>query len=635
MIQHGYAGSLLRVDVSTGKATYEPTDTYSGRFIGGRGMALKIYWDEVGPDIDPLHEDNKMIFALGPLAGIPALGGSRWGIFGKSPLNGLDRFNYGNLGGSWGAELKFAGLDGVILQGKSDKPVYIIIKNGTAEIHDASELWGMDTFATRTRLKEKHGNAVKVVSIGPAGENCVSTAILFAEGDASGSGGLGAVMGSKKVKALVVAPEHRKEMSIACPDKLRDIAREIRAIERGNTKVWGMDFMAQGEQTKKSPCYGCMAHCLRVDYTAEDGHKGKFMCQSRFFYFGHALMHYLKETDVPFKANKLCDYYGLDTWTLQDTLDWLLRCHQAGILSEEETGLPFSQVGSLEFIEKLVAMISLKQGFGEVVALGAQNAARKLGPAFEEQIKHIDAYEPRMYTINTLLVPFEPRVPIQQIHEGGLTLAQWATWAKGDETMHITSDVVKGIAKAFWGGEAAADMTTFDGKALAAKLIQDRQYVKESLVLCDWMYPVMDKPKADNHVGDPTVESRVYSAVMGGETSPEELSSYGERAFNLQRAVLLREGHRARLDDMLPDEWHDEPIAGHVADPDCLAPGKDGTPRSMLGRRVERGPYMKLLEEYYQIRGWDPVTGLQTKQGLDEIDLTDIVNTLDKEKLLA
>jgi aldehyde:ferredoxin oxidoreductase len=632
--QYGYAGEVLRVDLSSGSAARVMTSDYAERFLGGRGIAVKIYWDEVPPETRAFDEENRLIFALGPLAGIPLLGGSRWGVFGKSPLSASEKFCYGNLGGRWGVGLKFAGYDGLVIQGKSDKPVYLLIHDDNVEIRDASSLWGRGARETLDILKKELGKEARVVSIGPAGENRVTTATLLADGDASGSGGMGAVMGSKRLKAVVVKAG-KKEIKTAEPERLHEITDFIRGLGKGNVLVWGMDFMAQGAKSKKAPCYGCLGNCVRVNYTADNGTKGKFMCQSRFFYLVMALGYYGEENDVPFHANKLCDDYGIDTWELQSTLEWLVRCNQAGIIAEETIGLPMAKVGSLEFIEAMAKMIATREGFGDVLAGGLEKAAQEFGDPGVLQIKHVNAYDPRLYITNALVFPFEPREPIQQVHEVGLTLAQWASWAKGVEGAHLSSDVLRGIAGRFWGGEAAADFTTYDGKALAAKKIQDRQYVKESLMLCDWMYPVLDIPNSEDHVGDPAIESRIVSAVLGEETDEPSLNRVGERVLNLQRAILAREGRRGRLDDTLPDEWHTSPLESHVADPDCLVPGKNGEPVSRLGSVVDKEQFERMKDEYYRLRGWDVATGLQTETNLEELGLGDIVDDLNHRGLIA
>ena len=634
MSARGYTGRILRVDLSTGKTHTVETSAYAERFLGGRGLGAGIYWDEVSPETDPFHESNRLVISTGPLAGIPALGGSRWGVCAKSALDVTPHYNYGNLGGTFGAELKFAGYDCMVVQGAAERPVVIEIQGDRVSITPCPELRGKSTIDARESLKARLGEKVKVFGIGPAGENRVPFATAFADGDASCGGGMAAVMGSKNLKAIAVRGEH-KSADVADPETLREITRRIRGFGRGNVKVWGFDFMAHGPKTKRMPCFGCMGNCLRVSYTADNGKRGKFMCQSRFFYSPYAWLFYGDDNDVPFLANRACDEYGLDTWKVQEIVDWLVRCTEAGIVTEEQSGLPLSQVGSLEFIEKLVSMTALRQGFGELLSLGAAGAAAALGEAAIAQLRPYDPYEPRFYNINTFLFPFEPRQPLPQLHEAGLVLSQWASWRKGIEGAHITTEVFRGIARRFWGSEEAADLTTLDGKALAARLIQDRQHAKECLIVCDWMYPVMDIPLGDDHVGDPTIESSILSAVTGETWSEQDLYKVGERVFNLQRAILLREGHRAREQDVLHKEWHETPLEEHIGDPECLVPTADGQTATRIGARIDMPEYLRERDRYYQLREWDVTTGLQTRAHLGSLGLADVADGLAKRGLLA
>jgi len=615
-----YAGKILTVDLNTGKSGELDTFYYADRFLGGRGIASGLYWDLAAPETGAYDEKNPLIISLGPLAGIPALGGSRWGIYAKSPFPENEKFCYGNLGGYFGAELKFAGYDGLVITGKAPQTSILFISDSSVSILSAEDLRGKSTVETFSEVKERTGSKAKVLSIGPAGENMVPLATVFADGDASCSGGMGAVMGSKNLKAVAVRGSRRSVDTVDREELIR-IEKEIRRYNRGNVKVWGLDFMAQGPKTKKLPCYGCMANCLRVKYTPEKGTAGKFMCQSRFFYLQYAWSYYGKETDVPFHANRLCDEYGIDTWELQIVMEWLLRCDAEGVLNGEQIGLDMSMIGSYEFIRDLVTMTALKQGLGEVLARGARAAAGTVGGDAPALVKRSDPYDPRYCTVNTFLFPFETREPIQLLHEAGLVLSQWSSWAKGVEGSHISSDVVRRIARRFWGSAKAADMTTMAGKAEAAVRIQNRQYAKECLGLCDWMYPVIDNPGSKDHLGDPAIESRIASAAIGREIDEADLYKYGERVFNLQRGILLREGHRAVYDDILHEEWHNEPMEHHVADPECLVPGPGGKPVSMVGSRILMQDFEKAREEYYHLRGWDVETGLQSVGNLKDLGL--------------
>lgn len=733
-----YAGKILKIDLTSGTSETLNTADYADRFLGGRGIASKLYWDEVPPEAGAFDKENCIIVSLGPMAGLPAIGGSRWGIFAKSPFPVRDHFCYGNLGGFFGAELKFAGYDGLVITGKAEEPSILVIEGvgvgtedgendesarvkinetaqkeaGAGTIDPRSEtsdfygfigllpadgIWGLPTDKAFDAVKKKTarflntrgveseadarrisdytnktersdiitGNKtgrsndisakkIKVMAIGPAGENLVPIATVFADGDASCGGGIGAVMGSKNLKAVAVvrgsggAATNLGATPMSGPDRqfgttpmqrlgdsnkeqLKRIEHEIRSYERGNVKVWGLDFMAHGENTKKFPCYGCMANCLRVKYTAANGKSGKYMCQSRFFYMAHAWGYYGEENDTPFYANRLCDEYGIDTWEVQGIIEWLLRCHAEGVITEAESGLQLDKVGSFEFIRDLVDMVAHRRGFGELLCKGAEKASREYGKGSEKQYKRNDPYDPRYCTVNIMLLPFETREPIQQLHEAGLVLSQWSSWAKGVEEAHISSDVVRGIARRFWGSEKAGDMTTLAGKAEAAVRIQNRQMAKESAEICDWMFPIIDNPAGDSaeeRVGEPSVEARLLSAALGREISEEEYYTIGKRVFNLQRAILLREGHKAVQDDVLPGEYHENPLEYHVADPDCLVPGDGGEIVSQVGNVIDMPSFKRLREEYYHLRGWDIDLGLPSVIGLKALGLSEVAEDL-------
>lgn len=287
MTANGYAGKILRVDVSSQRTGESPTADYSERFLGGRGLATKVYWDEVPPQVSAFDPENRLIVATGPLCGIPVIGGSRWEVCGKGP-GGQHRFCYGNLGGRWGASLKFAGYDAVTIQGKSDDPVYVYVHEGEAEIRDASVLWGRGAIDTREMLKRELGGSVKVLAIGPAAENLAVMATLLAENDASGSGGLGAALGAKKVKAIVVRSEVRG-VKVADSARLKRLTDHYRQMRRcfpfdgwEYLSRWSRDPTAEprlmpGPEMKKEPCYGCLGRCARRVYVSSEGKAGKFI----------------------------------------------------------------------------------------------------------------------------------------------------------------------------------------------------------------------------------------------------------------------------------------------------------------------------------------------------------------------
>ena len=642
LVESGYAGKILRVDLASGSITTVPTSTYTDRFIGGRGIGAKIYWDEVPPETRALDAENKLIFVTGPLAGFPSLAGSRLQICGKSPATTPELFCYANLGGSFGAELKFSGWDGIVIQNKSDKPVYLLIQDGTVELRDASALWGKDSVATRELLKGEHGSPIKVLSAGIAGEHMVPFATVLAEDDSAGASGFSAVMGSKKLKAIAVRGSSK--VAPAKPEKLKELTDYVRKLAKDRRITPPTLNEAPFPLTrKKTACYGCIAGCLRAVYEGSSGEKGKFMCQQSGMYVSAAMQYYQKWTEVPFLASRLCDKYGLDTMVIAPLIKWLHRCWQAGILTDEKTGIPVSQYGSLEFIESVIKKISLREGFGDVLAQGVMKAAAFVGNGAEGLIGDLLfprtgeewVYDPRMFITNGIFYAMEPKRPIQHLHEISWLIAQWVDWKKGVENAYVSTDVVHMVAKRFWGGEVASDFSTYEGKALAAKKIQDRQYAKESLILCDYAWPIAHVKYSDSHLGDSTIESKIFSAVVGKEVDEIGLYQIGERVFNLQRAILAREGHRGRESDKLPEFSYTMPLELTEKNPDCLFPGRDGQTLTRKGAVVERDKFESMKAEYYSYRGWDAASGLQTKKKLNELGLADVATDLAQRNLLS
>lgn len=647
----GYAGRILRADLSSRRASTVPTEEYAGRFLGGRGIAARIYWDEVPPGAGPFDAANRLVFITGPLCGVPAVSGSRWEVCGKGPQS-PPRFSHANLGGRWGAALKFAGYDGVIVQGISDKPVYLFVHDDKAEFRDASGIWGMHALQAAEALKGELGSQARVTAIGPAAENRVVTATFLADNYTIGSGGLGAVMGAKNLKAVVVL-EGRQPVRIARPDELREVTEHYRGLNRAfptdgweHLSRWSRDptlepRLMPGPEMKKETCYGCLGRCARKTYVSSDGRKGKFICHAAFFYQPWADRYYGDWNDAAFEATWLCDTYGLDAVALDLMIDWLHLCHQAGILSDESTGLPISKLGSAQFIRTLVRRIAFREGFGDLLAQGIHRAAEAIGPAAVEQVGlagHLAEpgyypYGPRLYNTNALLYAMEPRMPIQQLHEVGLLMAKWSAGTRG--LTSITSEVVRTVARKFWGGEAAGDFTTWEGKARAVKMIQERQYVEASLILCNFLWPITDCEASPDKAGDPGLESRILAAVLGNGASEHDLYRVAERIFNQQRAILVREGHRGRSFDTLAGHFFNQPLKYDQANAECLVPGKDGQAVSRRGAVVDRDGFEKTKDQYYALRGWDVATGLQTRDSLEKVGLPDVALDLERRGLLG
>ncbi len=633
MPDYGYAGEILKVDLTSGKIIKQPSKDYTDKYIGGHGLATRLYWEMVPPQAKAADPENCFIAASGPVAGFPGFAGARWKLIAKTTLNNPESFNYCNLGERWGSVLKFAGFDAIAVQGKADKPVYIFVHEGKAEIKDASHLKGLSTFDASEAIAKETGGRPSVLAVGPAGENLIPFAIAQSEG-ASGSGGMGMVMGSKNLKAIAVAGEKRP--AAANPERVREL---IKIIQDNKPKmdmpmIWGVPGLS-----KPHACYGCGIGCSRETYPL-DGRQYKALCQAAFIY--EQFLPMPRKDPIELLGTRLCDGYGLDTSVMQSMIEFLNGCYKEGLLTEKQTGLPLTKIGSTEFSEKLMRMVAMKEGFGAVLAKGIIGAAAEIGQKAKDILPRYVAtrgsekkdYDPRVLMTTGIFYATEPRRPIQQLHEvSSLSMAWNGMGDAGPGSKPgsmFSSEKFRTFARKFWGGEMAADFSTYEGKALAAKKIQDRVFFKESMVICDLRWTMTQAQRVLGLTKDTVSPEQVYSAITGQETDDDGLSRTGERIFNLQRAVLLRQGWGGRKGDTILDYFFNTPFKkGELFfNVEGLMPGKDGEVMSKVGAVVEKDKFEQMKTEYYELRGWDAATGYPTKARLKELGLNDVAEDL-------
>jgi aldehyde:ferredoxin oxidoreductase len=637
MTRFAYAGEILEVDLSSGSINKIPSAPYTERFLGGRGLAAKIYWDTVPIAARAYDPENCLIYATGPVTGYTRIaGGCRWQVCAKSPVTVPESFSYANLGERWGTRLKYAGYDALVVRGKADRPVYIYIRDDKVEMCDAASLWGKFAIEAGDSLKAELGQDVSVLTIGPAAENLVPFATMLTDDGASGASGLGSVMGSKNLKAIAVAGE--RQLQAADPAGLENLARRIQLLRKDTWKNWLDDVPGR---TKLRACYGCPSGCFRKSYV-EAGRRYKFFCQATHVYWPEGERDGQESAEIAMLAVRLCDRYGLDTTILRPLIDWMADCYREGVLHDNDLELPLSKIGTGEFIELLTRKIALREGSGDVMAQGIIETAAQVGGRAQE-LSHLHVvtrasetrdYDPRLILTNALLYATEPRRPINQLHETSHSLWLWCNWTNKLEGAFLSYNDFLNIGKNFWGSAAGADYSTYEGKALAAKKIQDRTYAKESLILCDFLWPIIWVRFAEDHSGDPAMESRVLSAITGQKTDEAGLNRIGERIFNLQRAILLREGRGSRQGDKLLDYLHEEPLPFAFFNPECIVPGKNGQVVSRKGARLPRADFENMKSEYYGLRGWDTESGLLTEKILGELELNDIAADLKTRGLL-
>jgi aldehyde:ferredoxin oxidoreductase len=640
MAEYGYAGEILKVDLSDGKTSKLATADYADKYIGGHGIAARLYWEMVPAEAGAYDPVNCLICANGPVTGFPGFAGFRWKICGKTPLGDPESFSYSNLGERWGSWLKYAGYDALVVQGKAEKPVYLFIHDGKSETRDASHLWGQTTFDASDSLKAELGKNVSVLTIGPAGENLIPYSIVLAEKGASGAGGMGAVMGSKNLKAIVIAAGDKRPVA-ANPERVRQLVTHIATKEPRVPipSLWSVPGL-----TRDHACYGCGIGCSRQIYNGKDGRLYKSLCQASDLYNEMTIRYYGEPSGERLQATRLCDGYGIDTAIIQSMIEWLDACYQEGIVNEKNTGLPLSKVGSPEYIEKLTRMITYREGFGDKLARGTIAAAESIGTRAREMLSTFIAtgggekrdYDPRLFITTALIYAMEPRRPIQQLHEVCSMLMMWIGQGGDKPGELFTVENFRKVAGHIWGDAIAADFSTYEGKALAARKLQDRVFAKESLVLCDLRWTMTQPFRYTGDGPTPVTETEIYSAITGKDIDEADLHKMGERIFNLQRAILLRQGRPGREGDRILEHFHTRGLEqGELFyNTDCLAPGPDGEIISKIGAVVDRDEFEKMKSEYYGMRGWDVETGLPTKAKFEELELDDVAADLAERGLL-
>lgn len=595
----GYAGKVLRINLTEGKSSTEPLNTeLAKKYLGGRGLAGKMLVDEVPAEVDALSPENKLFIATGSLTGTNAPTSGRYMVVTKSPLNGVIASS--NSGGQWGAHLKFAGYDMVVLEGKSERPVYIIIHDDLVEIKDAAHVWGKDVYATTSILKTEFGDdKAKVLSIGQGGETLsMISAVMNDLYRAAGRSGVGAVMGSKNVKAILVrgtgkvenanADEMKKVLSASIA-KLRENGVTGQGLPTYGTSVLvniinesgiypvnnfqgaydpdadliSGETMTANHLIKKDPCYRCPIACGR--YSKWEGGEGAGPEYETVWVFGSNLG--IHDFDAIHKANDLCNKYGLDTISTGATIAAGMELVQRGYIKQEELdGIPL-EFGNAEGMVEWVRKIAFGEGLGAKMALGAYRLADSYGaPELSMTVKKLElpAYDPR------------------GVQGQGL---QFATSNRGG--CHVRGYL---ISPEIIGMPEKLDRTAIEGKATWVKIFQDLTAVIDSMGLCLF----------SSFAFGLSEYTALVNAVTGLNYTDEELLACGERIWNNERLHNLKVGY-STAEDTLPKRLLNDPIP-------------DGPSKGQVMRLAE------LLPQYYAERGWDEA-GVPTAERLKSLGL--------------
>ncbi len=631
---NGWVGKILQVDLSTSEITQFPTKPYADKYLGGRGIGARLYWEKVRPETGAFDPENCVIFMTGPIVATGAQGATITAVVGKSPATIPEGYCYGSLTGFVGAELKKAGFDGVVVTGRASKPVYIFIEDGHAKLIDASGLWGRNGYETGRRLEKIHGERTRYIAIGAAGEHMVRTAVALASHDCTVSAGFGAVLGSKNLKAIAVRGSGKVE--VADRKKLHELNRYTFKISKRirltiPPLIEGTKQAGLLEVIGKGNCHLCGLECVAGVYRYGQKKElvGHRKCQSVEYYRPWAYAQDDEPVETFFEAPVMANDCGFETWEMQSIIDWLYDCYQAGALTEEETGLPLSKIGTRDFLEKLMHAIAYREGFGDILAEGLFRAGEKVSAKaralFHPTVAPIGMnylFPPRSQVIMALLYPFEPRVHHINYHDIGFVHVAWTRERHEPGSTGITNREIRKIAKMFWGSEAAGDFTSYEGKAMAAKIILNRTYLKEMLGLCDWAYPISYSLNTADHMGDPDIEKKLCTAVIG--ITGEALDLYAERVYNLQRMILLKEGRRIPEDDYPLEYNFTEPLLQADRIGKILVPGPGDRAVDMTGNKLDKKKFTMMLQEYYALRGWD-VTGQPMTETLTELGIANLI----------
>ena len=609
-------GKILFVDLSRGELRDEALDEKLCRkFIGGYGIGARIIYSRQEAGVDPLGPENILGVMSGVLTGTAAPFASRFAVVvGKSPLTGT--WGDANSGGDFGPYLKFAGYDGIFFMGISEKPVYLFIRDGEAEIRDASHLWGRDTIETEEILKTELGKEVRIVSIGPAGEKCsLISSIMGTHGRAAARSGVGAVMGSKKLKAVAVTGKARvpvansKELSKlrkgylakvkgSLADQLRDIGTSgstANAAHDGGSPVknWGgvgvIDFptanLIDGDRMKASlerryTCYGCPIGCIGsmqagVEYDYKAGTKRPEY--ETLAAFGTLCLNDNIESII--MANDICNRYGLDTISTGSTIAFAIECYENGIITKEDTEGINLKWGNHKAIVSMTEKLARREGFGAVLADGTKVAAEKIGKGADRYAIHVHGQEPGMW---------DPKSAPSYV-------CTYSDATPGRHTQHCLSIVEFGLTP-LGLKLPVLDKYTYTGKGKLQVVIKNIMHLYQVSGLCTFSLFFLPYNAPDI----------LISVVTGWRLSPEEATVIGERISAMRQAFNLREG---------------------------VSPKDFKLPKRMIGDPpLEEGPIAKvtvdadtLVNEYYQAMGWDPETGKIDKEKLMELGLEDVV----------
>jgi len=629
-MRYGYAGRILRVDLSNLSIRKEPLpDELVRLFLGGRGFVAKMLYDEVAPGTEPFSPENRLIVATGPLTGhfLPASGKTHFGT--KSPATG--GYADSNMGGHFGPQMKYAGYDVLVISGRAKSPSCLVIDDDRVEMRPAADLWGQGSLTVERTIKDQLGEAYQVITIGPAGENGVRYACISHDfGRQAGRTGVGAVMGSKNLKAVAVRgtgsiPVADLEASYA---KGRQAYRKVRAkpgfegwtpegtagitnwtnevgvfptrnfqtsFADHHREINGQAILKRLKITDKG-CFGCPTPCGKYGYTETacgSAHVEGPEYETIAMFGGSCVLKTIE--DVAY-ANYLCDELGVDTISAGVVIGWAIESYEKGILTESEVGRPIG-FGELETVEYLLNRIALREGIGDLLAEGVRAASAKTGQGSETFAIHVKGLEWSGYDSRNA-----PSMMLAYL-TADVGAHHNRAWVLGHDVAGAWTSVHDLIAS---GGESKQQPKAVISED-CARFVIDSQHTRPMFdVLGCCRLQMMELGFEEKNYAE------LYSLITGDEKSWEELLQVSERIWHLTRAFTAREikGFGKRF-DRPPRRFTSEPIQSGPSEGHCLSEND-----------IDR-----LLAWYYAARGWDE-NGIPTRETLTRVGLPEVADDL-------
>jgi aldehyde:ferredoxin oxidoreductase len=608
-IAGGYNATVLRVNLTENKISTEQLSyDFCRKYIGGAGFVAYYLWKEVKPGCDPLGPDNKLVFALGPVTGNTLPGASRYCVGCKSPLQGA--IAKAESGGYWMAELKRAGYDVIIIEGKSPKPVYLWVKDGHAEIRDAGNVWGQEVKVTQDTIrKELEDDKIQLAMIGQGGENLVRYAcIMTGCHDAAARGGMGAVMGSKNLKAIAVKgsnlPKVMDDVKITELRKAMSAPNPMSATGTGSPGIASMEqsgnlpvrnfregvfpgikdlttgpMKEQGILTRMEGCFACPVRCKKVvEFTEPYVHDGEYGGPEYETMASLGSDIGVNDLRALCKANERCNAYSLDTISVGSTIAFAMECYEKGLITKNDTGGLDLTWGNAEAAIKAIELIARREGFGSLMAEGTARMAQKIGKGSEAFAMHTKGLEPGMH---------EPRLN-KALAIGYLVNPHGAdhsaSFGGGTSPMGLDAMHSLGIFRAAEDDYSPYRMSIY-------KMTHCLGIIKDSMLMCSFVPCSTDR------------QVELLKAVTGWNTGAVELLRAGQRILTVMRLFNIAQGFTA-ADDILPERYYQ--------------PKTNGALSKTARTKQEMDDARKY---YYYYMGWDE-KGIPRPETLAELQIS-------------